>query len=50
MEFDLKKLFTFDGQLLDLNDPLNQATSHSASNIALGLKMMSNMKNATTLE
>lgn len=50
VEFDLKKLFTFDGQLLDLNDPLNQATSHSASNIALGLKMMNNMKNATTLE
>lgn len=50
VEFDLKKLFTFDGQLLNLDEPKNQVTSHNASNIALGLKMMNNLKNATTLE
>jgi hypothetical protein len=50
VEFDLKKLFTFDGQLLDLSVPSNQTTSHSASNIALGQKMMNNFKNAVVLE
>ena len=50
IEFDLKKLFTFDGQLLDLTVPTNQATSHSASNIALGQKVMLNFKNATMLK
>lgn len=48
--FDLKKLFTFNGQLLDLTDPANQATSHDASNITLGQKIMSNFKNATVLQ
>lgn len=48
--FDLKKLFTFDGQLLDLTDPANQATSHDAGNIALGQKVMFNFKNATVLQ
>lgn len=50
VEFDLKKMFTFDGQLLDLTIPDNQATSHSPSNIALGYKMMHNFKNATVLK
>jgi hypothetical protein len=50
VEFDLKKMFTFDGQLLDLTVPTNQTTSHSSSNIALGLKMMTNFKNATVLK
>lgn len=50
VEFDLKKLFTFDGQLLDLTVPTNQATSHSASNIALGQKVMLNFKNATAVK
>ncbi len=49
IEFDLKKLFTFNGQLLDLTVPTNQVTSHDASNIALGQKIMSNFKNATLL-
>lgn len=50
VEFDLKKMFTFDGQLLDLTIVSNQLTSHDASNIALGQKMMSNFKNATVLK
>ena len=50
VEFDLKKMFTFDGQLLDLTILSNQLTSHDASNIALGQKMMSNFKNATVLK
>ncbi len=50
VEFDLKKLFTYDGQLLDLTVPTNQTTSHSASNIALGQKVMNNFKNATLLK
>lgn len=50
VEFDLKKMFTFDGQLLDLTVTTNQTTSHSSSNIVLGLKMMTNFKNATVLK
>lgn len=50
VEFDLKKLFTYSGTLLDLTDPLNRNTSHSAGNIALGLKMMDNFANATSVE
>lgn len=50
VEFDLKKIFTFDGQLLDLTDPANQTTSHDASNIALGKKMIGNFKNGTVLK
>lgn len=50
VEFDLKKMFTFDGQLLDLTIPANQTTSHDASNIALAQKMMGNFKNATVLK
>ncbi|MCB9306168.1 MAG: hypothetical protein H6565_06195 [Lewinellaceae bacterium] len=50
VEFDLKKLFTFNGQLLDLTVPSNQVTSHDASNIALGQKVMDNFKNATILQ
>ncbi|MBP6825988.1 MAG: hypothetical protein KA165_05415 [Saprospiraceae bacterium] len=50
VEFDLKKLFTFDGQLLDLSDSANRTTSHDASNIALGQKVISNFKNATILQ
>lgn len=50
VEFDLKKLFTFDGQLLDLTVPTNQTTSHSATNIVLGQKVMNNFANATELK
>lgn len=50
VEFDLKKLFTFDGQLLDLTVSTNRTTSHDASNIALGQKVMNNFKNATILK
>ena len=50
VEFDLKKMFTFDGQLLDLTVTTNQTTSHDASNIALGQKMMNNFRNATVLK
>lgn len=50
VEFDLKKLFTFDGQLLDLTVLSNQTTSHDASNITLGQKVMGNFKNATVLK
>lgn len=50
VEFDLKKLFTYDGQLLDLSVPTNRTTSHDASNIALGQKVMNNFKNATILK
>jgi hypothetical protein len=50
IEFDLKKLFTYDGQLLDLNVLENRATSHDVSNIALGQKVMNNFKNATVLK
>ncbi len=50
IEFDLKKLFTFDGQLLDLTVQSNRTTSHDASNIALGQKVMNNFKNATVLK
>lgn len=48
VEFDVKKLFASTGGLLDLNDPLNRNTSHSASNIALGIKVMDNFANATS--
>lgn len=50
VEIDLKKLFTFDGQLLDLTQSSNRTTSHDASNIVLGEKVMSNFKNATILK
>jgi hypothetical protein len=50
VEFDLKKLFTYDGQLLDLTVAENRATSHDMSNITLGQKVMSNFKNATILK
>jgi len=50
VEIDLKKLFTFDGQLLDLTQSGNRTTSHDASNIALGEKVMGNFKNATILK
>lgn len=50
VEFDLKKLFTFGGQLLDLTVADNRTTSHDASNIALGQMMMNNFKNATVLK
>lgn len=50
VEIDLKKMFTFDGQLLDLTQSDNRTTSHDASNIALGEKMMGNFKNATILK
>lgn len=50
VEFDLKKMFTFDGQLLDLSIQSNQITSHDPSNIALGYKMMHNFKNGTVLK
>ncbi|MBV6438847.1 MAG: hypothetical protein DYG98_11920 [Haliscomenobacteraceae bacterium CHB4] len=50
VEFDLKKLFTFNGQLLDLTVTTNQTTSHDASNIALGQMVMENFKNATVLK
>lgn len=50
VEFDLKKLFTYNGVLLDLNEPLNRNTSHSPSNIALGLKVMENFANATSVK
>ncbi|MCW5924263.1 MAG: hypothetical protein KIS77_18215 [Saprospiraceae bacterium] len=50
VEFDLKKLFTFDGALLDLEVPSNRTTSHDASNIALAQKLMMNFKNATSMK
>jgi hypothetical protein len=48
--FDLHKLFTTDGQLLDLTVPDNRTTSHSASNIVLGQKIMFNFKNAVSVQ
>lgn len=47
IEFDVKKLMTFDGQLLDLNQDSNRTTSHSADNVVLGVKVMNNFPNAT---
>lgn len=47
IEFDVKKLMTFDGQLLDLTIDSNRSTSHSADNVALGVKVMNNLPNAT---
>ena len=47
IEFDLKKLMTFNGQVLDLNVSSNRTTSHSADNVALGVKVMNNLSNAT---
>ena len=50
VEFDLKKLFTYNGVLLDLNVAENRNTSHNASNIALGMKVMDNFANATSVK
>ena len=50
VEFDVKKLFATNGGLLDLNDPLNRNTSHNASNIDLGIKVMNNFANATSVK
>lgn len=50
VEFDLKKLFTNNGVLLDLTIPENRNTSHNASNITLGAKVMDNFANATSLK
>ena len=50
VEFDLKKLFTFNGVLLDLTDATNRNTSHSANNITLGMKVMDNFANATSVK
>ncbi|MCC6281108.1 MAG: hypothetical protein IT262_10935 [Saprospiraceae bacterium] len=50
VEFDVKKLFYYNGGLLDLDDPLNRNTSHNASNIDLGIKVMDNFANATTVK
>jgi hypothetical protein len=50
VDFDLKKLFTFNGVLLDLTDATNRNTSHSANNITLGTKVMDNFANATSVK
>lgn len=50
VEFDVNKLFADNGTLLNLDDPLNRNTSHNASNITLGLKVMSNFANATSVK
>ena len=50
VEFDLKKLLTVNGTLLDLSNPDNRNTSHNASNIALGIKVMDNFANATSVK
>lgn len=50
IEFDLKKLFIYDGQLLDLNVQANQTTSHSPTDITLGQKVMGNFKSTLTLK
>ncbi len=50
IEIDVKKLMTFDGQLLDLNVASNRTTSHSADNVALGVKVMNNLPNATAFK
>ncbi len=50
VEFDLKKLLTVNGTLLDLSNPDNRNTSHSASNIVLGTKVMDNFANATSVK
>jgi hypothetical protein len=50
VEIDLKDLMTFDGQLLDLDLDSNRTTSHSADNVALGVKVMQNLPNATTVK
>lgn len=46
---DLKKLMTYDGTPLDLSQINNLATSHDASNLVLGKKIMANFKNAITV-
>ena len=46
---DLKKLMTYDGTPLDLSQINNLATSHDASNLTLGKKIMANFKNAITV-
>lgn len=50
VDFDLKKLLTFNGNLLDLTVEANQATSHDASNITMALQIMDNYGNATTVD
>jgi len=50
VEFDLKKLFTFDGVLLDLSLVDNRVTSHTPSNLALGKKMIGNLNKAGILK
>lgn len=50
LTFDLKKALTFDGALLDIAKPENQKTSHVATNVELGKKIMFNLKNATQLQ
>jgi hypothetical protein len=50
VEIDLKKLFTFNGVLLDLSNPDNRNTSHNASNIVLGTKVMDNFYNAVSIK
>ena len=42
--------FSSNGGLLDLTDPLNRNTSHNASNITLGIKVMDNFANATSVK
>jgi hypothetical protein len=49
VDFDLKKAFTFEGQLLDLEVTANRNTSHSASNLTLGKKMIQNLDEATSV-
>lgn len=48
--FDLKKILTMDGALLDISKPENQKTSHVSTNLALGKKIMFNLKNGTQLQ
>lgn len=49
IEFDLKKLFTFDGALMDLNVAANRNTSHAANEVALGKKMIANLDDASVV-
>lgn len=49
VSFDLKKLLTINGSLIDLTVPENQATSHDASNIVMAIKIMDNYGKATSV-
>lgn len=50
IEIDVKKIFTFNGQLFDLSARENRVTPHDVNDIALGKKILGNYASAVSVK